>query len=195
MLKELIRLADHLDKKGFVKEASYLDKIIKKIAAVKMQCTSCGWNGETHKGDDICPECGEYSLEPKMKEGSGDDLFDQKEYETTVPGEIRIDEDTELGEGADEETCACGELMYDGKCSDPNCDLGLMPEDEIDLLDEDNVVPFEGKPQAALPEEKPKLMMGSLKSLVRLANHLDKKGFTKEATYLDKTIKKYVSKK
>ena len=30
MIKELIKLADHLDQKGFTKEAEYIDYIIKK---------------------------------------------------------------------------------------------------------------------------------------------------------------------
>ena len=33
MFKELIKLANHLDSKGFVKEADYLDRIIKKAQA------------------------------------------------------------------------------------------------------------------------------------------------------------------
>ncbi|MDB2481707.1 hypothetical protein N9W84_00910 [bacterium] len=32
MIKELIKLADHLDKKGFKKEADYLDLILTKLA-------------------------------------------------------------------------------------------------------------------------------------------------------------------
>jgi len=33
MIKELIKLANHLDSKGYIKEADYLDKAIKKYAA------------------------------------------------------------------------------------------------------------------------------------------------------------------
>ncbi len=34
MIKELLRLADHLDSKGLIKEADYLDEIISKVAEI-----------------------------------------------------------------------------------------------------------------------------------------------------------------
>ncbi len=37
MIKELIKLADHLDKKGFVKESDYLDRIIKRSSSAAEQ--------------------------------------------------------------------------------------------------------------------------------------------------------------
>lgn len=37
MIKQLIKLANHLDKKGLVKEADYLDKIIKNASIEEMQ--------------------------------------------------------------------------------------------------------------------------------------------------------------
>ena len=36
MIKQLIKLANHLDKKGFIKEADYLDKVISKYS--EMRC-------------------------------------------------------------------------------------------------------------------------------------------------------------
>ena len=50
MLKDLIRLADNLDKSGLAKEANYLDKLIIKISQ-EVDLTITSWDGEVETFD------------------------------------------------------------------------------------------------------------------------------------------------
>ncbi len=50
MIKHLIKLADHLDKKGLLKEAEYVDALIK-IAAKKKKLKDLSGDGKVTKKD------------------------------------------------------------------------------------------------------------------------------------------------
>ena len=57
MIKDLLKIANHLDSKGLTKEADYLDSIIKKIAAgMDGDLTQLGWEGDgLHDWEDYSP--------------------------------------------------------------------------------------------------------------------------------------------
>ena len=73
MIKKLIKLANHLDKKGFSKEADYLDVIIKKSY-------DCKSKADDMEGNAISPEYDE-----EMKERGG---FSKKQIEN-LPDEVQ----------------------------------------------------------------------------------------------------------
>ena len=72
MIKHLIKLSDHLDKKGFSKEADYLDAIMKKYSSFG----SSGWPGNEQFGRHYDPDTGQ-SEAPSEEDIDKTYIFDQ----------------------------------------------------------------------------------------------------------------------
>jgi len=107
MIKELIKLANHLDSKGLAKEADYLDGIIKKSSEDSDKPTSNEirerWIGEISQNKDIIELC-DILAEEAIKEGMHEkfginraisSLFESKQQDIIIALE-KLMEDREI---------------------------------------------------------------------------------------------------
>ena len=107
MIKELIKLASHLDSKGFTKEADYLDGIIKKSSEDSDKPSPNEirerWIGKISQNQDIIELC-DILAEEAIKEGMHEkfginrtisSLFESKQQDIIIALE-RLMEDREI---------------------------------------------------------------------------------------------------
>lgn len=180
MIKELIKLSSHLDENGFDKEADYLDAVIKKATH------------PTHPPNYML----QYNPEDKDKAFSIDEINKLQEHMEKDGSQIEeIQEKLNSIENDDE--WALGVLS--GESSE---DLVHHPEGfglPMEFMQE-----FEKLSERERAELGDLLMSGGtvdgssvttssshlLNDLIKLSTHLDHKGFSREANYLDAVIKK-----
>jgi len=82
MIKELVRLADHLDKKGLLKEADYLDKVIKKYSQNKRNHTFVNHrDGNTTVLECVAIPISDSALAEAV-DGGDFHIFDRTSYES-----------------------------------------------------------------------------------------------------------------
>jgi hypothetical protein len=127
MIKELIKLATHLDERGLVKEADYLDAVIKKLAV--HGCESLGVALEVAKmkvnscRKDYNTKCTGNLLEPMWTEGQ----FDQACMEAGIDLKIAIEE-YEIADKNHKECVSSQDLSKSASRDDPRKDRYVLDD-------------------------------------------------------------------
>ena len=203
----IMNLATHLDKKGLVKEATYLDVLLRKNSAftysgpnradalsteeimtlMKMKMEEAGLSPDDVPSYEIQKSMqGIDKSDPWVRERLGLDTGHAIVHE---PG---ADEPSDAeAKGRENRPLTTGEIAALFKAhEDPSSDYKLDPSGLAQMTN------------ANLSEEEAAIVdgMGSMSSLsaeainnlIKLATHLDRKGLTKEATYLDVLLRKNV---
>lgn len=209
----IMNLASHLDKKGLIKEATYLDVLLRKnavtmtlmgahpdafdtgelMALMQLKMDEMGMppdsvpNNEVHDWSKRCA----HKDNPCNDEIVGEFLRKQEAGEA-MHFEPGMDEGAEAAAGSrDERPLTTAEIAALFKAhEDVSSDYKLSP-DRLAQMTNGN-----------LTEEEAAIVDGAagvssfashtVKNLVKLATHLDRKGFHKEATYIDVLLRKNI---
>jgi hypothetical protein len=115
MLKELIRLANHLDDKGLVKEADYLDRIIKvessKVAGNFVSKVRSVLGLTSNEVSDCARGTARSMVTQKPDERISNVKCTRKDYEFSAPEEIKTQIIVALKDMADKDASANGVLV------------------------------------------------------------------------------------
>ena len=173
---DLIRLATHLDSKGLIKEANYLDALIKESASAGGAAAAAGAGAVYSAGGLMAALPGAAAL-PYAAAGAAAGIFAYLiGTEVLTPAAKAVwDRFPENTKTALQQVAAAVRAVPAGIAEDLKAGLRGALEKALELLG---------------PEQQAQASAESTDSVIKLANYLDEKGFAKEANYLDSLIKK-----
>jgi hypothetical protein len=172
----MMHMANHLDQKGLVKEANYLDALIKESASARGAAAAAGAGAVYNAGGLLAAGFGTAAALP-VAAGAAAGIFAYLiGTEVLTPAAKAVwDRLPENTKAALQQVAAAVKAVPAGMAEDLKAGLRAALEKALALLG---------------PEQQTQASAESTNSVIKLANYLDENGFVKEANYLDSLIKK-----
>lgn len=173
----LMRLSNHLDQQGLIKEADYLDALIKESASAGGAAAAAGAGAVSNGGVGLMVGGLGVAALPTVAAGAAAGILAYligTEVLTPAAKAVwdRLPENTKT---ALQQVAAAVKAVPAGMAEDLKAGLRAALERALALLG---------------PEQQTQASAESTNSVIKLANYLDENGFVKEANYLDSLINK-----